>query len=98
MAFDADGLFIGRVHPSLLIGYDNGVGTFQAEIPDHTGIIHVIANYDQWDSFDERAALQKDERELIPSFTSTKMVFWAGKSSPLPLIRPGLFFTAIRLK
>lgn len=76
MAFDADGLFIGRVHPSLLIGYDSGVGAFQAEIPDNTGIVHLIANYDQWDSFDERAALQKDERELIPSFTSTKMVFW----------------------
>lgn len=76
MAFDADGLFIGRVHPSLLTSNDNGTGTFQAEIPDNTGIIHLIANYDQWDSFDERAALQKDERELIPSFTSTKMVFW----------------------
>lgn len=76
MAFDTDGLFIGRVHPSLLTSNDNGTGTFQAEIPDNTGIIHLIANYDQWDSFDERAALQKDERELIPSFTSTKMVFW----------------------
>lgn len=76
MAFDTDGLFIGRVHPSLLTSNDNGTGTFQAEIPDNTGIIHLIANYDQWDSFDERAALQKDERELIPSFTSAKMVFW----------------------
>ncbi|MBD3590233.1 hypothetical protein [Bacteroides sp. GM023] len=76
MAFDTDGLFIGRVHPSLLTGNDDGTGTFQAEIPDNTGIIHLIANYDQWDSFDERAALQKDERELIPSFTSAKMVFW----------------------
>lgn len=76
MAFDTDELFIGRVHPSLLTGNDDGTGTFQAEIPDNTGIIHLIANYDQWDSFDERAALQKDERELIPSFTSAKMVFW----------------------
>lgn len=76
MAFDTDGLFIGRVHPSLLTSNENGTGTFQAEIPDNTGIIHLIANYDQWDSFDERAALQKDERELIPSFTSAKMVFW----------------------
>lgn len=76
MTFDTDGLFIGRVHPSLLTGNDDGTGTFQAEIPDNTGIIHLIANYDQWDSFDERAALQKDERELIPSFTSAKMVFW----------------------
>lgn len=76
MAFDTDGLFIGRAHPSLLTGNDDGTGTFQAEIPDNTGIIHLIANYDQWDSFDERAALQKDERELIPSFTSAKMVFW----------------------
>lgn len=76
MAFDTDGLFIGRAHPSLLTSNDNGTGTFQAEIPDNTGIIHLIANYDQWDSFDERAALQKDERELIPSFTSAKMVFW----------------------
>lgn len=76
MAFDTDGLFIGRAHPSLLTGNDDGTGTFQAEIPDNTGIIHLIANYDQWDSFDERAALQKDERELIPSFTGAKMVFW----------------------
>lgn len=76
LAFDTDGLFIGRAHASLLTSNDNGTGTFQAEIPDNTGIIHLIANYDQWNSFDERAALQKDERELVPSFNSSQMVFW----------------------
>lgn len=76
LTFDADGLFIGQSRTSMLISYNNGVGTFQADIPDNTGIIHFVANYDQWDSFDERAALQKDERELIPSFSSSKLVFW----------------------
>ena len=75
LTFDADGLFIGQSRTSMLIS-NNGVGTFQADIPDNTGIIHFVANYDQWDSFDERAALQKDERELIPSFSSSKLVFW----------------------
>lgn len=76
MAFDADGLFIGRAYASLLTANDNGTGTFQAEIPDNTGVIHLIANYDQWGTFDERAALQKDERELIPALSSSKLTFW----------------------
>lgn len=75
MAFDADGLFIARAQATLLTG-NNGTGTFQAKIPDNTGIIHLIANYDQWSSFDDRAALQKDERELIPSLSSNELTFW----------------------
>lgn len=75
MAFDADGLFIARAQATLLTD-NNGTGTFQAKIPDNTGIIHLIANYDQWSSFDERTALQKDERELIPSLSSNELTFW----------------------
>lgn len=75
MAFDADGLFIARAQATLLTD-NNGTGTFQAKIPDNTGIIHLIANYDQWSSFDDRAALQKDERELIPSLSSNELTFW----------------------
>lgn len=76
MAFNTDGLFIGRTHASFLNSNGNGTGTFQASIPDNTGIVHLIANYDQWDSFDERSALQKDERELIPSLSSNELVYW----------------------
>lgn len=76
MTFDANGLFIGRAHASLLSSNSNGTGTFQANIPDDARIIHLIANYSQWDSFDERAAMQKDEREIIPSLNSTNLVFW----------------------
>ena len=76
MTFDANGLFIGRAHASLLSSNSNGTGTFQANIPDAARIIHLIANYSQWDSFDERAAMQKDEREIIPSLNSTNLVFW----------------------
>lgn len=76
MTFDASGLFIGRAHASLLTSNSNGTGTFRADIPDDTKIIHLIANYNQWDSFDERAAMQKDEREIIPSLASNKLAFW----------------------
>ena len=76
MTFDANGLFIGRAHASLLSSNSNGTGTFQANIPDDSRIIHLIANYSQWDSFDERAAMQKDEREIIPSLSSSNLVFW----------------------
>lgn len=50
MTFDANGLFIGRAHASLLSSNSNGTGTFQAHIPDDARIIHLIANYSQWDS------------------------------------------------
>ena len=76
MTFDANGLFIGRAHASLLTSNSNGTGTFRADIPDDTKIIHLIANYNQWDNFDEHAAMQKDEREIIPSLASNKLAFW----------------------
>lgn len=76
MTFDTNGLFIGRAHASLLTSNSNGTGTFRADIPDDTKIIHLIANYNQWDNFDEHAAMQKDEREIIPSLASNKLAFW----------------------
>lgn len=90
MTFDAKGLFIGRAHASLLTSNSNGTGTFRADIPDNTKIIHLIANYDQWDSFDERAAQQKDEREIIPSLTSNKLVFWGRQALSSPGDTPNI--------
>lgn len=90
MTFDAQGLFMGRVHASLLTSNNNGTGTFQADIPDNTKIIHLIANYDQWDSFSERAAQQKDEREIIPSLTSSQLVFWGRQTISSPSDTPNV--------
>lgn len=90
MTFNADGLFLGRAHATILTNNANGTGTFQAEIPDQTGIIHLIANYDQWNAFDERAALQKDERELIPSLTSDKLIFWGRQLLSSPADSPNI--------
>ena len=42
MTFDANGLFIGRAHASLLSSNSNGTGTFQANIPDDARIIHLF--------------------------------------------------------
>lgn len=90
MTFDANGLFIGRAHASLLNSNSNGTGTFQANIPDDARIIHLIANYSQWDSFDERAALQKDEREIIPSLNSSNLVFWGRQTISSPGDTPNI--------
>ena len=90
MTFDANGLFIGRAHASLLSSNSNGTGTFQANIPDDSRIIHLIANYSQWDSFDERAAMQKDEREIIPSLSSSNLVFWGRQTISSPSDSPNV--------
>ena len=90
MTFDTNGLFIGRAHASLLSSNSNGTGTFQANIPDDSRIIHLIANYSQWDSFDERAAMQKDEREIIPSLSSSNLVFWGRQTISSPSDSPNV--------
>ena len=90
MTFDANGLFIGRAHASLLSSNSNGTGTFQANIPDDSRIIHLIANYSQWDSFDKRAAMQKDEREIIPSLSSSNLVFWGRQTISSPSDSPNV--------
>ena len=82
MTFDTNGLFIGRAHASLLSSNSNGTGTFQANIPDDARIIHLIANYSQWDSFDERAAdvcirfgkMPADVVEVSPHLASASTV------------------------
>ena len=69
MAFDAKGLFLARVHATDLVTTEDGgigKGTFKAQVPADTRIIHFIANCDQIASYNDREALQKDERELIP--------------------------------
>lgn len=79
MVFDSNGLFIERVEATdLVAGESNGVGSgsFKAEISNKAGIIHFIANYSEWPSFNDRDVLQKDERELIPALASDKLIFW----------------------
>lgn len=80
MIFDSNGLFLERVPADNLLSEEDGngmgMGSFEAQIPDNAGIIHFIANCDQLDSFDDRAAFQKSEREIIPSFTGDKLIFW----------------------
>ena len=79
LAFDRSGLFLERVQATELnSGETDGVGSgsFKAEVPEETGIVHVVANYDNWSSFDDNAFLQKDEKEVMPSLYGNKMVFW----------------------
>ncbi|WP_278625980.1 hypothetical protein [Parabacteroides gordonii] len=79
LAFDRSGLFLERVQATELnSGETDGVGSgsFKAEVPEETGIVHVVANYDNWSSFDDYAFLQKDEKEVMPSLYGNKMVFW----------------------
>ena len=79
LAFDRNGLFLERVQATELnSGEADGVGSgsFKAEVPEETGIIHVVANYDNWSSFNDNASLQKDEKEVMPSLYGNKMVFW----------------------
>ena len=40
-----------------------------------TRIVHFIANYD-WNAFDERGSLGKDERTLVPDLESDTWVLW----------------------
>lgn len=85
LAFDSNGLFIERVHATdLNSGETDGVGSgsFKAEVPEETRIIHVVANYDNWSSFDDNAFLQKDEKEVMPSLYGNKMVFWGRSEVP----------------
>ena len=79
MAFDAKGLFLARVHATDLVTTEDGgigKGTFKAQVPADTRIIHFIANCDQIASYNDREALQKDERELIPVLNGNLLVFW----------------------
>lgn len=79
LAFDRSGLFLERVQATELnSGETDGIGSgsFKAEVPEETGIVHVVANYNNWSSFDDNTFLQKDEKEVMPSLYGNKMVFW----------------------
>lgn len=79
VVFDANGLFLERVHATQLTNTENngqGTGSFQAKVSDRAGIIHFVANCDQWGLFDDRASWQKDERELMPALSGSKLIFW----------------------
>jgi len=79
MVFDSNGLFIERVHATDLVSEENngiGTGSFKAEIPNNAGIIHFIANSSQLASFDDKAALQKYEGEIISPFAENNLIFW----------------------
>lgn len=79
LAFDAQGLFLARLHATDLVAQESGgigTGTFKAKIPENTRIIHFIANCDKIASYDDRAAWQKDERELLPVLTGDRLMFW----------------------
>lgn len=79
LVFDSNGLFIERAHATELVCEEKdgaGSGSFKIEVPNEAAIIHVIANCDQWSLFDDRANLQKDEKEVVPPLFGTKMVFW----------------------
>lgn len=90
LTFDLNGLFIGRVHATDLDSQEtNGVGngSFKAEVSEETRIVHVVANYDNWSSFDDKAFAEKDEKELMPALYGSKMVFW-GRSEVSSLASP----------
>lgn len=90
LTFDMNGLFIGRVHATDLDSQEtNGVGngSFKAEVSEETRIVHVVANYDNWSSFDDKAFAEKDEKELMPALYGSKMVFW-GRSDVSSLASP----------
>lgn len=79
LTFDAQGLFLARLHATDLVARENGgigTGEFKVKLPEKTRIIHFIANHDEIISFDDRAALQKDERELIPVLAGGQLMFW----------------------
>lgn len=79
LIFDANGLFLERVLATNLTSTETsgiGSGSFKAQVPSNASIIHFVANYDQWASFDDRSAFQKDEKELIPSLSGNTIAFW----------------------
>ena len=79
LTFDMNGLFIERVHATGLDSQETdgvGNGSFKAEVSEETKIIHVVANYDNWSSFNDKAFVEKDEKELMPALFGSKMVFW----------------------
>lgn len=79
LVFDSNGLFIERVHATELVCEESGgvgSGSFKIEVSKEAAIIHVIADCDQWALFDDKANLQKDEKEVVPTLFGTKMVFW----------------------
>lgn len=90
LTFDMNGLFIERVHATGLDSQETdgaGNGSFKAEVSEETKIIHVVANYDKWSSFNDKAFVEKDEKELMPALFGSKMVFW-GRSEVSSLDSP----------
>lgn len=85
LVFDANGLFIERVLATNLVSTESnniGTGSFKAQVSSNAGIIHFIANYDNWAAFDDRSALQKDERELLPMLSDNTISFWGRNVIP----------------
>lgn len=79
LVFDANGLFLERVLATNLTSTETagiGTGSFKAQVPSNAGIIHFVANYDNWAAFDDRSVSQKDERELIPMLKDNTISFW----------------------
>lgn len=77
LVFDAKGLFIERRRAT-----DVTINSFKAKVSQSAAIVHVVANMDVLDSFDERANLERSEYDLIPSLqvTNNQLVYW-GRST-----------------
>lgn len=71
LIFDENGRFISR-YQATLSGTNYTVTLPQS---NNKRIVHFIGNYD-WSSFNDAAAVTKDEGELIAPLQSTNMTFW----------------------
>lgn len=71
LVFDENGRFISR-HQASLSG-----NTFGVTLPQSSNkrIVHFIANYN-WAEFNDAAAVNKDEGEIIAPLQSTGLIFW----------------------
>lgn len=80
--FDKNGLFITTATTSHTQGEPNEdgyylEGTFTAEVPDYTHIVHLVANQNL-DNFNETEWLGKSEAEVMTTLTATsnRMIYW----------------------
>lgn len=86
LVFDSKGLFIQRVQAQQISSNGN-TGAFKAVVSTDASIVHFVANYDKWDTFDDLTAKDKDERELVPELVTEKLVFW-GRNTITSLATP----------
>lgn len=77
LVFDENGNFLERVQASVIPSSTAG-GTFTATLHASTAkrIIHFIANYN-WAGFDDAAAYQRDEREIVAALKGGDLYMWA---------------------